>query len=379
MKIMLTGGGSGGHFYPLIAVAEKINELVKKDKLLKPDIYYLSDRPYDKKILFDNDIIFRKISAGKLRRYFSILNFFGLFKTFWGCVKSFFLVFSIFPDIIFSNGGNVSFPVLLTARIFRIPVIIHISDSVPGRTNAWAAKFAKKISLGFPEATERLSFVDKEKIAVVGNPVRKDLLTTQKEGAAEFLNLSKEIPTILVLGGSSGSKVINEGLVDIIPELVKDYQVIHQIGKELFEEVRGRAEVVLHGSDFEGRYKPFAYLNNLAIRMSVGVSDLIISRAGAGSISEIAVWGLPSIIIPIPDRISSDQKKNAFTFARMGATVVIEQDNLTPSIFLSEIRGLMQDEEKRAELAENAKKFGRTDAAEKIARGIINIALKHED
>jgi len=379
MKIIFTGGGSGGHFYPLIAVAEKINEIVKKDKLLSPDIYYLSNKPYDKKLLFDNDIIFKKVSAGKLRRYFSILNFFGLFKTFWGCIKSFFLVFNIFPDVIFSNGGNVSFPVLLSAWVFRIPVIIHISDSIPGRTNAWAAKFASKVSLGFPETTEHLPFVKKEKIAVVGNPIRKDLLTKQKEGAAEFLNLSKNLPVILILGGSSGSKVINESVVDILPELVEKYQIIHQIGKELFGEIRGRAEVVLHGSEFEDHYKPFAYLNTLAMRMSVGITDLIISRAGAGSISEIAMWGLPSIIIPIPDRISGDQKKNAFAFARMGATVVIEQDNMTPSIFLSEINRLMKDEEKRKELAENAKKFSKIDAAEKIAQGIINIALKHED
>ena len=378
MKIVLTGGGSGGHFYPLIAVAEKINEIARQDKLLSPEIFYLSNSPYDKKLLFDNDITFRKISAGKLRRYFSILNFFGLFKTGWGFIKSFFLIFSIFPDVIFSNGGNISFPVLLTAKIFHIPVIIHISDSVPGRTNAWAAKFAKRVSLAFPEASERLK-IDKEKVAVVGNPIRKDLLTKQKEGAAEFLNLKKDIPTILILGGSSGSQIINESVVDILPDLVKNYQIIHQVGRSSYEELKNRAAVALHKNEYEDRYKPFPYLNTLAMRMSVGIADLIISRAGAGSISEIAVWGSPSIIIPIPEDVSGDQVKNAFAFARMGAAVVIEQANLTPSIFLSEIDRLMGDEEKMKLLGENAKKFGKTDAAEKIARGIVNIALEHEE
>jgi len=378
MKIILTGGESGGHFYPLIAVAEKINEIVREDKLLKPELYYLSDKPYDRKLLFDNEIIFRKVSAGKLRRYFSVLNFFGLFKTGWGFIKSFFLVFNIFPDVVFSNGGNISFPVLLSAKILRIPVVIHISDSVPGRTNAWASKFAKKVSLAFPEASEQLT-TKKERIAVLGNPIRKELIKTLSEGAAEFLDLSKSLPTILILGGSSGSQVINERVVDILSELVKEYQIIHQIGKKSFEKVKGRARVVLEKSEYKDRYKPFPYLSSLAMKMSAGISDLIISRAGAGSISEIAMWGLPSIIIPIPEDVSNDQRKNAFTFARIGATVVVEQSNLTSSIFLSEITKLMGDEGKRKELAENAKKFAKVDSAEKIARGIINIALKHEE
>ena len=221
MKIVLTGGGTGGHFYPLIAVAEKINKLVEEEKLLSPKIYYLSNNPFDKKMLLENGITFKKVSAGKLRRYFSILNFFGLFKTAWGFVKSFFLVFGIFPDVVFSNGGNASFPVLLSARILRIPVLIHISDSVPGRTNAWAAKFAKKVSLGFPEAGEFLK-IKKEKIAVLGNPIRKELLKPLSSGAKEFLNLSEGLPIILILGGSSGSQVINEGIVDALPKLVEN-------------------------------------------------------------------------------------------------------------------------------------------------------------
>jgi len=377
MKIILTGGGTGGHFYPLMAVAEQINEIVRQDKLIKPEIFYLSNNPYDKKKLFENDITFKKISAGKLRRYFSVLNFFGLFKTGWGFIKSFFVVFNIFPDVVFSNGGNMSFPVLLTARIFRIPVVIHISDSVPGRANAWATKFARKVSLGFPEAIEFLK-VDKEKVAVLGNPVRKELVQPLSEGAAEFLGLSNSIPTILILGGSSGSALINERIIDVLPKLIEKYQIIHQIGKVSFDEVNNRAKVVLENNEHEDRYKSFPYLSTLGMKMSAGIADLIISRAGAGSISEIATWGLPSIIIPIPEKVSNDQTRNAFAFARMGATVVIEQDNLTTSILVSEVTRLMEDEAKRKELGENARKFARLDSAQKIARGIINIALEHE-
>ncbi len=376
MKIILTGGDSGGHFYPLIAVAQEINKVVKERKMLKPKIYFLSNSPYNKKMLFENDIEFKKISAGKLRRHFSILNFFGLFKTGWGIVKSLFLVFKIFPDIIFSNGGNVAFPVLLSAKLLKIPVFIHISDSVPGRTNLWASNFAERISLGFPDAAQYLK-IDKKKIAFLGNPIQKELTILLEEGAIEFLHLESDIPVILVLGGSSGALVINENLVDILPQLVEKYQIIHQTGKKLFEDIQGRARVVLEKSEHKNRYKVFPYLDTLAMKMSAGISDLIISRAGAGSISEIALWGKPSIIIPIPKEVSGDQRKNAFAYAREGACVVIEQENLTAQLFFAEINRLMEDKEKMQKLSENAKKFSVENAANKIVNELLDIIIEH--
>lgn len=379
MKIVFTGGDSGGHFYPLIAVAQEINEIVSEQKLLPPKFYYLSNSPFDKQKLFENKIEFKKISAGKLRRFFSILNFFGLFKTAWGFIKSFILMFNIFPDVVFSNGGNVSFPVLLSAKILKIPVFIHISDSVPGRTNRWAANFAEKISLGFPEAEKYLSRVKKEKIAWLGNPIQKEMFIPLKRGAREFLHLNEEYPVLLILGGSSGAQTINDNLVDIVPELVKKYQIIHQTGKGLFDDVQGRANLLLENSPNKNHYKVFPYLNTLAMRMSVGVSDLIISRAGASSISEIAIWAKPSIIIPIPESISGDQKKNAFAYARAGACVVLEQENLSPILFLSEINRLMDNQEKREILSKKAEAFAIKDSARKIAEVLVEIALSHEE
>ncbi|MCK5022156.1 MAG: UDP-N-acetylglucosamine--N-acetylmuramyl-(pentapeptide) pyrophosphoryl-undecaprenol N-acetylglucosamine transferase [Candidatus Pacebacteria bacterium] len=378
MKIVLTGGDSGGHFYPLVAVAQEINRITREKKIIPPKLYYLSNSPYDKKILFENGVIFKKISAGRIRRYFSFLNFLGLFKTIWGFFKSLYIMFSIFPDVVFSNGGNVAFPVLLSAKILKIPVFIHISDSIPGRTNLWASKFAQKISIAFPDASEYLT-IDKEKIAFLGNPIRKELFIPLEKGASEFLKMEEGIPTLFVLGGSGGALTINENLVDILPELVEKYQVIHQTGKKLFKDVKSRSRVLLEKSEHKDRYKVFPYLNTLAIRMSAGVSDIIVSRAGAGSISEIAVWEKPSIIIPIPENISNDQKRNAFAYARAGACVVIEQKNLTPRLFLSEINRLMNSEEKRKELSIKAKEFAKVDAATKIAEELINIVLEHEE
>src|ERR1035437_2820610 len=149
MKILFTGGGTGGHFYPIMGVVQAINKVIKDQHLLPPDLYYMAPMPYDARALFENNIIYRPISAGKIRRYFSILNFFDLFKTAWGVFKATYAVYKLYPDVVFGKGGYASFPVLFAAKFLRIPVIIHESDSKPGRVNAWAAKFARRIAISY--------------------------------------------------------------------------------------------------------------------------------------------------------------------------------------------------------------------------------------
>jgi len=385
MKIGFVGGGSGGHFYPIIAVAQKIQEYVHREKLLEPQLYYFAPHIYDKKALFDNNIKFIPISAGKLRRYHSIKNFFDLFKTLWGVIKAFWRVLVIFPDIIFSTGSYTSFPVLLAARLLRIPVIIHESDAFPGRANAWAAKFAKKISVSFSEALAPIQKIvgnrkkdDGDIIAVIGQPIRKELLTSVDRGAHEYLHLEKNISVLLVLGGSQGAQVLNETIIDTFPELLQHYQVLHQTGPDNLEETKKLAGVYLEQSDYKERYKPFGFLNILALRMAAGAADLIISRAGASAIFEIAAWGKPSIIVPISGEVSHNQRNNAFAYARAGTTNVIEEHNLTPNILVSEINRLLSDKAKLASMEKATKNFAKPDAADKIAREILELALQHE-
>lgn len=376
MKIVLTGGGTGGHFYPLIAVAKEIKELSKEKHLLEPRIYYIGPKPFDARALYENDIIFKKSYAGKIRRYFSILNFFDLFKTAIGVIKTIFQIFSIYPDVIFSKGGYASFPTVFSAKIFRIPVIIHESDAVPGKVNLWAGKFAKKIAISYPDT---VSYFNKEKTAFTGNPVRRDLYILAYEGAYEFLKLDNNLKTILVLGGSQGAKKINDTLIEALPNLVKKYQIIHQTGHKHFEEIKSTAEIVLEETEFSHRYKPFGYLNTLAMRMSAGASNLVVSRAGSGAIAEIALWGLPSIIVPISEKVSHDQYKNAFNYARSGASIVIEEKNFTPNLLISEINRIMEDDTITEKMRKEAKEFARPEAAREIAKGVIETALEHEE
>lgn len=374
MKILLTGGGSGGHFYPIIAVAEEINRVIKEEKLLEAELFFMSDSPYDRGALIENNIRFVPNKSGKIRKYFSVLNFFDAIKTGLGVISALIKIYSIYPDVIFSKGAYASFPALVAARILRIPVIIHESDSVPGRVNSWSGKFAEKIAVSYPEAEK---FFNPQKTAVTGNPIRKEIIKPLTTGSREFLKLENNLPVILFIGGSLGAQKINDVVVDALPVLVENYQIIHQTGKNNIKEAVRMSDIVLADNPKKSRYKPFDYLNNLAMSMSAGVSELVISRAGSG-IFEIAAWGIPSIIIPITNSISNHQRNNAYSYARSGAAVVIEEANLNAQILVSEINRIMQNKNEMERMKKSAKDFGKLDAAEKIAREIIRIALKHE-
>lgn len=377
MKVVLTGGGTGGHFYPLMAVAEQLRSQTAAQHMLDPEIIYIGPSPFDQQSLVAQDISYMHTTAGKMRRYFSILNLFDIFKTAWGVMRSIMRLYSIYPDVVFSKGGYASFPTLVAARILRIPVIIHESDAKPGRANLFAAKFAKAIGIAHPDAADAFPESTRDKIALVGNPIRHGIETIASEGGHEFLKLDPNVPTILFLGGSLGSETINNVVLDALPILIEKYNVIHQSGTDHLKGVQGLARVRIHESKYEERYKAFGLLNALALRMSAGISSLIVARAGSGTIFEIASWGLPSILIPIPETVSHDQTKNAFSYAKSGAAEVMKQGNLTSNLLISEINHIMDDPSLREKMSQAAKEFARPDAASKVAKIIIETALEH--
>lgn len=374
MKILFTGGGTGGHFYPILAVAEAVRDITREDRLVEPQLYYAAPEPYDREALIALGITYVHTSAGKRRRYFSLLNYFDLIKTGWGVIRSIIRIFFLYPDVVFGKGGYGSFPTLLAARLFDIPVMIHESDTSPGKVNRWAGNFAKKVAISYPEAEE---FFSKEKVALTGNPMRKLIITPSPEGAHQYLKLDPNIPVLLVLGGSQGSVTLNETIVQALPLLLKDYQVLHQTGTENFNTTVGISKVSLENSAFSNRYHPFAYLNELAVRMSAGVASLVISRAGS-QVFEIASWGLPSIIIPIPETLSHDQTKNAYSYSKSGACVVIEQSNLTPYLLDAEVHRILDNEQISTSMSVAAKQFSNPNAARTIARALLDIGLSHE-
>ncbi len=373
MKILLTGGGTGGHFYPLIAIAEKLIEVTDQEKIIDLELFYMSNSSYDKRMLFEKNIKFVQIPAGKMRKYKSIKNFFDIFSTGTGVFFGLLNMFFIFPDVVISKGGYAAFPAVFAARILGIPVIVHESDSYPGRVNLWTSKFAKRIAVSWPEA---VNYLPKEKTAVTGQPIRKSILNKNPNGAREFFKLNDEMPVIFILGGSQGAKIINNIIIDVLPELLSKYQIIHQTGTKNIESTKLRAKLLMENDTNFVHYIPVAYLNDIDIKMASGVANLIISRAGS-SIFEIASWGIPSIIIPITNSNGDHQRKNAYNYARSGACEVIEEGNLTPHVLVTEINKIFGNNNLMTKMKNQAKAFAKPDAGLKIAKEALGIALSH--
>ena len=310
-----------------------------------------------------------------MRTYFSIKNFTDIFKMFFGTIGAIFKLFSIYPDVVFGKGGYASFPTILAARILRIPVLIHESDSAPGRVNKWAGHFAKKVAVSFKEAAE---YFPKKNVAWTGQPIRSEIEhPAERNKALEYFKLESSLPVILILGGSQGAEIINNTILDALPKLAKNYQIIHQTGVRNLKTVTERADVVFTDNEDKSRYVPINFLNPLQMKMAAGAATLIISRAGS-TIFEIAAWGVPSILIPFTESNADHAKKNAFNYARAGACSVIEEMNMTANILCSEVDRIIGDKLIWERMKKSAETFNKPDAATKIARELVDMAIAHE-
>ena len=373
MKVILTGGGTGGHFYPLIAVARSLKKEAEEENIARLELFFVTNDPLDKELLVRENIKFIKIPAGKMRRYFSLRYLPDTLKTIFGVFWAFWRLYLLMPDVIFSKGGYASFPTLLAARVLKIPVIIHESDIVPGLVNQWAGKWADRIALSF---TESAGYFKDKNSAVIGNPIRLQVIGGNAQEAIEYFKLEENLPVILVLGGSQGSERINETILTILDQAVKKYQIIHQVGKNNLADVSGRAGVILAKSEFKTRYHAYGFLDEGELRDASRVAFLIVSRSSS-AIFEIAAWGVPAILIPLATAAQNHQRENAYAYAGFGGCQVIEETNLTPHLLLAEIDKILGDPARQSKMKLAAQGFARLDAAEKIAKEIIKLGV-HE-
>lgn len=378
MKIAFAGGGSGGHFYPIIAIAEALQDLVREEHLIAPTLYYLGPNQFDARALFENGIAYLYIPAGKMRRYASLQNVTDAFVTLLGVFSALITLFRIYPDVVVSKGGYTSVPVVIAARLLRIPVIIHESDAKPGRANLLAAKFARKIAISFESAAAYFPKEAQSKIARTGIPIRKALMRVESEGARQYLGLEAGVPTVLVLGGSQGAMRINEAILSALPDLVAIANVIHQTGRAHLKSVEAVGKVAVGTNPDAARYHPVDYLDQVSMQRAASVADVIVSRAGANSIAEIGLWKKPAILIPIPESVSHDQRTNAYAYAQRGAAVVLEEENLTPHLLVAEIKRILDDPALAKKMAAASEGFTDPDAARILAREVLTIALPHE-
>lgn len=323
-RIILTGGGTAGHVTPNIALLPRLKEL-------EYDIHYIgSYNGIEKELIEQFGIPYHGISSGKLRRYFSLQNFTDPFRVIRGFSEAHKLIKILQPDVIFSKGGFVSVPVVLAGKKCKVPTIIHESDMTPGLANKISIPSATKVCCNFPETVEHLPA---DKAVLTGSPIRQELLSGDKNLALEFTGLSDKKPVILVIGGSLGAVAVNEAVRKVLPELLKDFQVIHLCG-------RNKIDPSLNNID---GYVQYEYIKD-ELKDLFALTDIVISRAGANAICELLALHKPNLLIPLSANASrGDQILNARSFERQGFSIVLEEEEITDELFLASVRKLYAD------------------------------------
>lgn len=369
MFILLTGGGTGGHFYPLMAVAQELKRLGGNSLKIK----YLGARHPLNREMENIGIPTWTVASSKFRRYFSFLNILDFFKFFWSVSQSFIKLFILMPDLVFSKGGPGALPVILAARFYRIPVYIHESDAVPGLTNKISSRFAKKIFSSFETIK---NYFPTSKNILTGNPIRSDILELVEKESRETAKAKLGIPPqnklIFVLGGSQGAVRINDFILENIKEFAKMGWIFHQVGAKNIPYVEGVVKnLKIAAPDILGQYKWAGFLSAQEMSRALTAADMVITRAGASSIFEIAAFGKPSILIPLEGAAGDHQTENAYQYEKGGACMVIEEPNLIPGIVIQRTRELLNDPQKLVAMSQAAKSFARPEAAKKIAEEIL--------
>lgn len=318
-KIVMTGGGTAGHVTPNIALMPTLRQEGY-------EISYIgSYEGIEKRLIEEQNVPYYGIASGKLRRYFDPKNFSDPFKVLKGYGQSIKILKKIKPDVVFSKGGFVSVPVVLAARHCKIPAIIHESDLTPGLANRIAIPRATKVCCNFPET---LSYLPKEKAVLTGSPIRKELLSGNAKAAFSLCGFEDHSkPVILIIGGSSGSRAINTAIRDLLPELIKSYNIIHLCGKDNLDS----------SLNSTGGYAQFEYANQELADM-FALADLVISRAGANAICELLALHKPNILIPLSAAASrGDQILNANSFRSQGFSYVLDEESLANTTLLEAI------------------------------------------
>ena len=364
IKIALTGGGTGGHTIPLIAVVRELSRR-RQVEALNLNFTYIGPRQGSQQIKLEKNIQIKLIVTGKFRRYITfssiLFNFIDLFKILIGFLQTFFYLIFDRPSVIFSKGGYGSFPTVVTAWILKVPVILHESDSILGATNKILSRFEKKIVLSFSTTT---SYLPKEKLIVLGNPIRTELFGGNLQEAKKEFAIQSDKPVLLVTGGSQGARQINDLVLKNLKTLAQNYEIIHQAGEKNYSSIQKTV------SDSIDSYHVYAFLNENQMKLAYAISQLIVARAGAG-IFEKAALGKPSILIPLPTSAAGHQLKNAQIYEEAGACIVLDPFSVTPNQLLNTINQLMANKQRLQTMSEAALRFSKPNAARDIAKLIL--------
>lgn len=368
IRIALTGGGTGGHLYPLLSVADEI----KREAGIFVDLVYFGPATGMTEEFDERSIRTHSIVSSKLRRYFDLQNIVDIPKFFFGIIQALFLLWSEMPDVVFSKGGPGALPVVIAAKWYAIPIVIHESDAIPSLTTRISAKFAKRILVSFKETVEYFSA---SKVRLIGNPIRKELMASYGETASlkRAAGLDDRIPNILVLGGSQGSTRINTFILDALATLLPEMQVSHQVGTANYDEMQILAKQTLAEIEepLRKRYHLYDFFMTQRMKEALGAADIVISRAGSGAITEIAAAGKPAILVPLSDSANDHQRGNAYAYASTGAASVVEEANFAPNLIRSLIHSLLKDDATKEKVSIAAKSFFKPNAARDAAIEVL--------
>lgn len=367
-RIVLTGGGTGGHIFPLVAVAEELRR--QYDHI---DFLYIGTSAQmgdvAQKVMEELNIPTKNIATGKMRRYFSLEYFGDLFRIPFGIMQSLWHLLIYMPDAVFSKGGYASLPVVIAAWIYHIPILTHDSDAVPGWANRIGGKLSRYVAVSYSASVK---YFLASKTMVTGNPIREAILHGDRLRGYQRWGFSESRPTLLVVGGSQGARAINKAILRILPELSKRVQVLHITGKGNFDESN---HIAAEYGFKSGRHRYFAvpFLDRDEMADAYAVADIIVSRSGANSITEIAATQLVAIFVPLTHSANDHQSMNAYEIAKIGGALVMEESNLGSNLLIEKIDELLQQKELRTQLQQKIKAFYYPDAAKKITAGIIKM------
>lgn len=367
LRIMLCGGGTGGHVLPLVAVARAIKKLNPTS-----EIYFVGPEEFSLNALREEGVTVKTIiAAGKIRRYFSFKNIWEVIKIPFAFIQSLIVVASINPNVVLGKGSYGSVLPVLAADILFKKTIIHESDAIPGLANRFLAYITDNVAISFEETRK---FFPNKNVYVTGNPVRLKYIDLTKEEAQKVISFSptEGIPslrsyaqyTIFISGGSQGAQRINNAILKALDSLLEKYFIIWSVGKNNYDSIK-------HKTSNKNNLKLVAFLNEKELASAYILCDLAIGRAGAGTIFELAAFGKPSILIPL-ERKGGDQPVNAFSYTKTGASFLLKEcdlDNLKETIekTLNNSGGL-------SSMSQNAKKFGKIEAANSLAKILLDLA-----
>lgn len=368
MRVLVTGGGTGGHIYPALAVAQSILKKYPSGEVL----YIGTHKGLEARIVPQANIPFQAIDVEGLQRKLSLSGIKIVFKAFRGTGEALKIIKRHSPQVVIGTGGYVCGPVVLAARILKIPTIIHEQNALPGITNKLLARFANRILITFPES--RKYFVNKEKTIITGLPIREEIFNVSKGESYQYLNLNPNKKILLVTGGSRGAQSINRAMVEAYPELIKraDLQIIHITGQFGYEDILNRLKEKRINLEKCGNIILRPYLDHM--EYALAITDLYVARAGATFLAEVTAKGIPGILVPYPYAAENHQEFNARALVdQQAATMILDKDMNGKKLY-NEIIKIIDNPHKLEEMGTKSKKAGDTKSLEKIIEVIEELA-----